>query len=212
MRKVLCTVPLILVLLLVSCGKKESGPVGSVGEKVAQAVSSSSPAEKGGDPLKDYKVPYLNDEKMVHFLDSLKESKNPFEILFKANSMSGLSQIRNEVEKFNDYAKKYGFQGYEDYMAVWGRITVAEIVVAAEKMKEGTIKMLEGLKKSAEEGLKRPNLSSEERKDLEQQIAENTKSIEEMKNPGEQSISKEDMAVYLKYKDQIEEAVKKYKK
>ena len=97
-------------------------------------------------------------------------------------------------------------------MAVWGRITVAEIVVAAEKMKEGTIKMLEGLKKSAEEGLKRPNLSSEERKDLEQQIAENTKSIEEMKDPGEQSISKEDMAVYLKYKDQIEEAVKKYKK
>ena len=33
-----------------------------------------------------------------------------------------------------------------------------------------------------------------------------------MKDPGEQSLSKEDMAVYLKYKDQIEEAVKKYKK
>ncbi len=40
MRKVLCTVPLILVLLLVSCGKKEPGPVGSVGKKVSQAVTA----------------------------------------------------------------------------------------------------------------------------------------------------------------------------
>jgi len=205
-----CLFPVLAVLLLVGCGKKEPAPAGVASTASTRAGATAS-TSAGGNPLRDYMVPYLDDAKMAKFIESLQEEKNPFEMIFKGG-MGNMAQLQKEMESFNAYARKYGFHGYEDYMAVWGRITVAEMSVAAQAMKQGAINMMLNMKKSAEEQLKRADLSAEMRQTYEQQIVDSDKSVADMQKPGKASLSEQDLAVYRKYKAQIDEVVKKFRK
>lgn len=209
-RLIIPAIPVLALLVLVACGKKEpAAPATAGGTTAAPAAPASVPG--GGDPTRDYKLAYLDDAKMAQFINSLQEPVNPFEMVLKGGGMK-FSSIQKEAEKLNAYAQRFGFKGYEDYMAVWGRITVAEMTVAAQGMKKGAIDMIARMKQNAEEQLKRSDLSPEERQSYEQQAADNAKSLEEMQKPDESSMNAQDLALYMKYKEQIEAAVKKFKK
>jgi dihydroorotase-like cyclic amidohydrolase len=144
---------LIPLLVVVACGKKQGSTASEQATK-EQAATEKATAATGGvessDPLRNYKVAYLTDEKMEKFIESLKEEMNPFDVVFKGGQMRSSSSVKDEVEKFNAFAQKYGFKGYEDYMAVWGRITVGEAEIGAEEMTKGMKESMEKMAADAE--------------------------------------------------------------
>ena len=191
----------ILVLLLLpaaGCGKSEDSK--NAGSTTGGKPAPGTPAAK--DPRHDYTLPYLTDERMAKFLKSMEQEKNPFEFLFnKSGPHPSFTQIKERMDEYNSFAQKYGFKDYEDYCAVWGRVTVAEISASAREMTEQTITQ-------AQEELKKPNLSPEMRKMNEELVAAMTKAREDSKK----QMNDPDIEIVKKYKPQIDEARKKYKK
>jgi hypothetical protein len=194
-------------MLVTSCGSKE---------KATSGGSAPAPsATMATNPQQDYTRPYLNDEKMSNFIASLKEERNPFELVFKEGGQTqGLADLKDHLEDYNAFARKYGFQDYGDYMAVWGRITVGELLLWSDSMKDSTVKMYENNIKNAEEALKNPNLDPEMKKMYEDQIADGKKSLEDMQKEkkDDSSLNAADLELVKKYKDQIDQESEKYKK
>jgi len=60
-----------------ACGKKTEA------EKALSAAKAVSESMVPSNAQNDYMKPYLTDEKMVKFIESLQEDVNPFEVLFK---------------------------------------------------------------------------------------------------------------------------------
>lgn len=200
---------LCLGLILTSACKKKSPAeeAMSIAESLAKNITPSSVQN-------DYTKPYLTEEKMAKFIESLKEEMNPFDVVLKGGGQTqSLTDLKDKMEAFNAYAKKYGFNDYYDYMAVWGRITVGEMMIAAKDMTKGTSEWLEKSIKEAEENLKKPDLSPEMKTAYEEQIASSKKSLEDMNKPDKSSsqLNEADLALIAKYKTQIEEATKKLK-
>jgi hypothetical protein len=205
---------LIPLLVVVACGKKQ-GPATSEQATKEQTATEKATAATGGvessDPLRNYKVAFLTDEKMEKFVESLKEEMNPFDVLLKGGQMRSSSAMKNEVERFNTFAQKYGFKGYEDYVAVWGRITVGEAEIGAEEMTKGLKESMEKMAADAEKSLKDPNLNPEMKKAYEDQIVSSKKSAEDLSKTQASTLNENDLNLIKKYKAQIEEATKKYK-
>lgn len=150
---------------------------------------------------------------MTKFIASMKEEHNPLEVIFKdKGAPSNLLDLASRFEEFNTFARKYGFHDYQDYTAVWGRITTGEIQLwQAEMMKENA-KNFQKVIDDAQADLKKPNLSPEKKKYDEDQIASLQKTIDDMNNSGSSSIlNTADLELVKKYKDQIDQAQKKYK-
>lgn len=195
---------LCFVLLTASCGNKP---------KSASSILPSSPRTSSSANLaSDYTKPYLTDEKMTKFLESMKEEHNPLEIIFKqGGQMRNPLDVASRLREFNAFAQKYGFQDYQDYTAVWGRILAGETQLWAAEMQAGMATTLQKSIEDAKQQLKQPNLNPEMRKVYEEQIASTQKSLDDMKNQQSGStLNDSDMALIKKYKDQIEAAEKKY--
>jgi hypothetical protein len=165
----------------------------------------SSPANRAvQDVANDYSKPYLNDEKMQQFLASMKEEHNPLELLFKQGGQAQNPMTMGaRLDEFNSFARKYGFQDYQDYTGVWGRITVGELQIWGAKTFEDMIS-------GAQKELKKPDLAPEMRKIYEDQITTAQKGLDDM-NKKSSSLNAADMDLVKKYKDQIDAAEKKYK-
>ncbi|HEX2694705.1 MAG TPA: hypothetical protein VHP61_03050 [Acidobacteriota bacterium] len=209
-RGVLIVSAVMALVVSFACGKKSGAEKAfSVAKQTAEALAPSN-----ANGQNDYTKPYLTDEKMTRFIESLQEDVNPFEVLFKGGSMMRAeSDIVAKAKEFDRFAQKYGFENYGDYMAVWGRIMVGDMMVASEQMKKDTIKMMEETIRTAEESLKKPDLSPEMRTMFEEQIKSSKASIEEFQKPDETSgLNAADLALVAKYKAQIDEATKKFKK
>jgi hypothetical protein len=199
---------LCLGLVLTSACKKKSPAeeAMSIAESLAKNITPNNVQN-------DYTKPYLTEEKMAKFIESLQEEMNPFDVVFKGGQTQNLTDLKDKMEAFNAYAKKYGFNDYYDYMAVWGRITVGEMMIGAKDMLKGTTEWLQKSITEAEENLKKPDLSPEMKTAYEEQIASGKKSLEDMNKPdtsGSQ-LNESDIALVAKYKAQIEEATKKFK-
>jgi uncharacterized protein YqeY len=189
-----------------ACGKKTGA------EKAFSAAKAASESLVPSNAQNDYMKPYLTDEKVTKFIESLQEDVNPFEVLFKGGQMMNMSDIEKRTQEYNGFARKYGFADFGDYMAVWGRIMVGDMMIAGEKMKTDMIKGMEESILSAEENLKKPDLSPDMRTIYEEQIKSAKTSIEEFQKPDDTSgLNAEDLALVAKYKAQIDEATKKYK-
>jgi len=173
----------------------------------------SSTAKAAQTVANDYTKPYLTDEKMNQFLASMKEDHNPFEVMFKeGGQMRNPLDLATQLEQFNAFAHKYGFQDYQDYTAVWGRIMAGEMQMWAAAMAKESADGFQKMIDSAQADLKKPNLSPEMRKMDEEQIANMQKAIADMnKADSKSTINDADMEMVKKYKDQIEQAQKKYK-
>jgi len=196
-------------MLVTSCGSKEKKTSGGSTTAPTPSLSTAS------NPQQDYTRPYLSDEKMTNFIASLKEERNPFELIFKEGGQAqGLADLKDRLEDYNAFGRKYGFQDYGDYMAVWGRITVGEMLLWSDSMKESTVKMYEDNIKNAEEELKNPSLDPEMKKMYEDQIADSKKSLEDMQKEkkDDSSLNAADLELVKKYKAQIDQETEKYKK
>jgi hypothetical protein len=192
----------------VACGKK------SATEQAMSLAKSMSESMTPTSAQNDYTKPYLTDEKMTQFIASLKEEMNPFDAVLKGGQTQSLADLKDKLDEYNAFAKKYGFTDYADYMAVWGRITVGEMMQAAEEMKKSGVEWMQKSIASAQENLKKPDLSPEMKKMYEEQLASSQKSLEDMQKPDESSgstLNAQDLALVVKYKAQIEAATKSLK-
>jgi len=201
-----CISLILACLVTVACKSGQTGSASGMFSAASAKVPVDNPA------VSDYAKPYLTDDKMNKLLASMKEDHNPLEFMFKDKGPTNLLTVGTRLEEFNSYARKYGFQDYQDYTAVWGRVTVGQMQIwGAEMMKQTT----QGFQKSiadAQADLKKPNLSPEQRKFDEEQIASMQKAIDDMNQSSSKSeLNAADMELVKKYKDQIEQAQKKFK-
>jgi len=183
-----------------------------IGSGLAMSCQSSKPtstsvvspvAHASQSVANDYSKPYLTDEKMQQFLASMKEEHNPLELMFKPGGQAqNPAALGDRIAEFNSFARKYGFQGYQDYTGVWGRITVGEMQIWGAKTFEDMIS-------GAQAELKKPDLAPEMRKIYEDQITTAQKGLDDM-NKKSSSLNADDMGLVKKYKDQIDAAEKKY--
>ncbi len=168
------------------------------------SMFSSPVAHASQDPANDYSKPYLTDEKMLQFLASMKEEHNPLELMFKqGGEAQNPALLGARIEEFNSFARKYGFQDYQDYTSVWGRITVGEMQIWGAKTFEDMIS-------GAQAELKKPDLAPEMRKVYEDQITTAQKGLDDM-NKKNSGVNGADMELIKKYEEQIDAAEKKYK-
>ena len=192
-------------LLAVSCKGNKPSSLSNL------LPSSNAPGAKNA--ANDYSKPYLTDEKVTKFIDSMKEEQNPFEVIFKeGGQMRSPLDLAGKMEQFNAFARRYGFNDYEDYTAVWGRIVAGELQLWAEDMQKQSTAMFEKMKADAQAELNKPNLSPEMRKMYEVQLESTQKTLDDMNKPKSgQTMNQADLDLVKKYKDQIEQAQKKYK-
>lgn len=196
-----------------ACGKKSGAEKAFSAAKDAAKEAAATVAPSGAGAPNDYTKPYLTDEKMAKFIESMKEDVNPFEVLFKGGQMMDMRDIEKRAQEYNGFAQKYGFADFGDYMAVWGRIMVGDMMIASEKMTKDMIKGMEDSIRIAEENLKKPDLNAEMRTIYEEQIKNAKTSIEDMNKPSDTSgLNAEDLALVAKYKAQLDEATQKYTK
>ncbi len=188
---------------LTSCNKQPSGSSSMFSSSTRAADSAAN----------DYTKPYLTDDKMGKFLSSMKEEHNPFELIFKkGGQMQNPIDLASRMEEFNSFARRYGFQDYQDYTAVWGRILTGEMQLWAADMKTESAKSFEKIISDAQADLKKPNLTPDQRKMDEEQIANAQKTVDDLnKSDSSSGLNDADLTLVKKYKDQIDAAEKKYK-
>jgi len=186
-----------------SCQGKPNAPAGLLSSPATRAQQSAA---------NDYTKPYLTDEKMQKFITSMQEEHNPLALIFKkGGQMQNPLDLASRLEEFNAFARKYGFDDYQDYSAVWGRIMAGEMQLWAADMKKDSAKMFEKMMADAQEDLKKPGLTPERQKMDEQQIASSQKAFDDMNNNDSKSaVNAADLELVKKYKDQIDAAEKKY--
>jgi hypothetical protein len=210
-KGVLVLLAVMALIMSFACGKKSEAEKALSAAKGAAKEAAETVVPSSANAQNDYAKPYLTDEKMIKFVESLQEDVNPFEVLFKGGQMMNMSDIEKRAQEYNGFARKYGFADFGDYMAVWGRIMLGDMTIAGEKMKKDMIVGMEDSIKSAEEQLKKPDLNAEMRTIYEEQIKSAKTSIEEFQKPDDTSgLNAEDLALVTKYKPQIDEATKKY--
>lgn len=215
-RGVLIALAGLALVMSVACGKKSGADKALSAEKEAAKEAAGTFAPSNANAQNDYAKPFLTEEKLTRFIESLQEDVNPFEVLFKGGAggqMMNMSEIEKRAQEFNGFARKYGFADFGDYTAVWGRILVGDMMIASEQMKKDLIKGMEESIQSAEENLKKPDLSPDMRSIYEEQIKSARETIEESQKPDDTSgLNAADQALVAKYKPQIDEAAKKFNK
>lgn len=199
MRKIALIAATLLMLVCISCSSKPKTP--------GNSYSASSQT----DSRRDYSKPYLTDANVTNLIKSMNEEHNPFEVIFKqGGQINTIADMQTRMAEFNAYAQKYGFQNYEDYMAVWGRVFVGETQIWTEDMKQGMEKMTRDNIDNAKKQLQDPNLNPDLRKLYEQQVTSGEKSLADMEKPAKSSLNDSDLALVRKYLPQLKEATQKY--
>jgi hypothetical protein len=184
--------PLLLALLFAMSGQS-SKPTSSSAVPSLPATGATSVANA-------YSKPYLSDDKMQKFLASMQEEHNPLELIFRPGGQTQNPASMNE--RIDEFAHKYGFQDYQDYTSVWGRITAGEMQLwGAKTFKD----MISG----ARAELKKPDLAPEMRKVYKDEITSSQKALDDL-NKKSTSVNAADMELVKKYQDQIDAARKKY--
>lgn len=187
---------------LSSCTSKPGGSAGMFSSNPQAAAAAN-----------DYTKPYLTDDRVNKFIASMKEEHNPFELIFKpGGQLQNPTDLASRMDEFNSFARKYGFQDYQDYTAVWGRIMAGEMQIWGAQMMQDSAQTFQKMITDAQADLKKPNLSPESRQMDEEQIANAQKAIDEMnKSSAKSALNSADFELVKKYKDQIDAAQKKYK-
>jgi hypothetical protein len=217
--------PIVACLLLLSACSKKSDDASSSSPAVTPAatpdtashkttpVAASTP-EPARSPAQDYAQPYLSEEKISKFIASMKEEKNPIAFLFSVSGKSpDLTEMQAKLADYDAFAKRYGFADYNDYVSVWGRITLAETMIETEGMRKGAVDMITSSIANAEQELKKPGLNPDMRKAYEEQLTSGKKSLEDMKKTNKDSpVNNADLELVRAHKAQLEEAAKKFEK
>ena len=224
MERFRSAIAILSAAVLAGCGESGGGKGPAPKESAAKATPSpaaqatkpeGAAPPRAEDPRSDYKKPYLDETKMKNFIESMKEDKNPFSFLFdeKRKEIRMPTEWKAPLEEYDAFAKKYGFADHEDYTAVWGRILVGQLALAAQEMMKGFAGMQEKMVQNAEAELKKPDLSPEMREIFEEQVKSGKQALAEMKEGSEQdALAPEDLALVKKYLSEIQAQQKKYGK
>lgn len=193
----------LLALVCLSCSSKPT-------PTAPFTASSSRPS--ANDPRNDYSKPYLTDDKITRLINSMKEEHNPFEVVFKkGGQVNTVGEMQSRVQEFNAFAQRYGFQDYQDYTAVWGRVVVGQTQIWAEGMKQNAVTMIQSSIDNAKKELQKPDLNPDMRKAYEDQVSSGEKSLADMQKKDKSSLNDSDLALIRKHLPQLEEATRKYK-
>ena len=199
MRKIPVIAVTLLMLVCVSCSSKPKTP------------GTTYTASSQSNQRRDYSKPYLTDAKMTNLIQSMNEEHNPFEVIFKSGGqINTLADMQARMAELNAFARKYGFQDYEDYVDVWGRVLVGETQLWAADMKQNMQKMTRDSIDNAKKQLQDPNLNPDMRKIYEQQVASGEKSLADLEKPDKNALNDSDLALVKKYQPQLQDASKKY--
>lgn len=211
--KFLCAC-LSVLTLLAACGKSDDSSSDSSGDGSGSKSGSSNPSSDGNQPKKaveDFSKPYLTEERMGNFMNSIKERQTPFGILAEGGTMGALNPgIR--LDEMNAFARKHKFADAEEYIGAWGRVFATWMTVKMEESNKAAISTSETVLKTLEDELKKPDLDPEMRKALEEQVKNSREQIEELKKPQENEINKQDLEVMRKHAKEYEEALNERKK
>lgn len=171
-------------------------------------TSASRPADRD-----DLTKPYLSEAKISAFIASLKEDRNPFDLLFRPGRGMSRPGAQERVDELNAFARKHGFGDTEDYFAVWTRLTAARTFLWAEEMREKTILLLEKNAEWMEAELREPGLPQDRRKTLEEQLVAARKAIDERrKADAPELIHPADLALVRAHRVRIDDALERYKR
>ena len=199
-----------VALLFAACGKAEEPSSGSSdGGGNGSGASAAAGSNDGEKPWDDMKKPFLSEQKMGNMVASLKDPNTPF-----ATFESGVNAFNAEakLKEFDATARKHGFKDGEEYRAVWARIVNASMQVTQNESNESMIKGLEESIKSAQEALKKPDVTPEVRKVYEQQIQSSQQSIESYKQMKLSVANEQDVEVFKKHRVEFEAAYQERQK
>jgi hypothetical protein len=199
-------------LCLSACGKSDdaSSSGGSSGDSGGSESGSKAASSESLKPWEDTSKPYLSDQKMGDFISSLKAENSPFDEISKG-TVTPLN-ASGKMNAFEAAAKKHGFASGEEYFGAWMRINSANTLVMQEESNRSLIKMQEESIKTAQEALKRPDLTAEMREAYENQVKGAQEAIQAMNQPVEGGLNAQDLATFKKHKAAFEEAMKKWTK
>ena len=198
-----------LLLLLAACGKAEDPSPDSSDGGGGSKPSSSTGAE-AEKPWDDVKKPYLSDKNMGGFIESLKDANGPFDAVSKGKVTAFNAQGR--MEEFEASAKKHGFASGEEYMGAWMRIGAARMQIMTDEGNQAMIKMQEESIASAQEMLKKPDITPEIKQSLEDRIKASTEALKTLKEPREEGVNAKDVETFKKHQAAFDEAMKKWSK
>jgi hypothetical protein len=133
--------PLLLALLLASCGKQDGGP-----EKPGKIRSAESMKQ-----LQDRTRPLLTDARITGLLNVIKDHPGEREAFEIPDSPATPKEGLKRLEQRDAAAAKYGFADYYEFSEVRNRVRSAQAGIKAAEMLAPKIKDMEA--KLAEPGL-----------------------------------------------------------
>jgi len=196
-------------MLLAACGKAED-PSPESSDGGGGSKSSSSTGAEAEKPWDDVKKPYLSDKNMSGFIESLKDANGPFDAVSKGKVTALNAQGR--MEDFEASAKKHGFASGEEYLGAWMRIGAARMQIMTDEGNQAMIKMQEESIASAQEMLKKPDITPEIKQSLEDRIKASTETLKTLKEPREEGVNAKDVETFKKHQAAFDEAMKKWSK
>jgi hypothetical protein len=116
--------------------------------------------------------------------------------------------VKEKLEEFNAFARKHGFRDFDEYSAVWGRVFVGRMQLAAEASRRRMLESTERSLREAEEQLRQPGLSPEMKEVYESQVQANRELLERLRRPDPSSLNEADLALVRKFLPEIEAAEK----
>jgi hypothetical protein len=184
-----------------------------VGAAVACKSEARSVPSADAAPVVDPTKPYLTDERMSFFVQSMRADGNPFDFLFRMNVPEDAQRDpatagvfgSERLARLDTFAREFGLAGAEEYFQIWTRVMLADMTELAEAGRE----MGDEMAKALELRLQRPSLPEEERRDLEKQLAlvKEKFAAEDVRGS---ALNSADLDVVRRFKPQIEEALKKW--
>ncbi len=176
----------------------------------SEAKPAASPAADAA-PIVDPSKPYLTDERMKQFVDSMHADANPFDFLFRVHAGGAEEPARDgalgseRLSQMDSFARGFGLAGAEEYFQIWTRIMLAEMTDLAEsarQMGDDAVRLLD-------KRLQRPDLPEAERRDLEEQLRQ-VKDRFAAEDLRASALNSADLEVVRRFKPAIDEALEKW--
>jgi len=196
------------IAILSGCGKSDDSSSDSPDS--GGSGSKSAKSAEGQKPWDDVTKPYLSDKKMGDFIESLKDTNGPFDAVSKGKVTA--FNTGKVMDEFESAAKKHGFASGEEYLGAWMRIMAAQMQVMQEEGNLSMIKMHEESIKSAQETLKKPEVTPEMKQMLEDQIKGSNETLAVLKKPREDGVNAKDIETFKKHQAAFNESMKKWSK
>jgi len=176
-----------------------------------KSEAKTGAASADAAPIIDPRAPYLTDELMTRFVESMRADANPFDFLFRAQHGGGEegkpagNYGPERLEKMNAFARGFGLAGAEEYFQIWTRIMLAEMTDLAESARA----MGDDMARLLEKRLQRPDLPEAERRDLEEQLRQ-VKERFAAEDVRGSTLNSADVEVVRRFQGAIDEALVKW--